>query len=192
MPCFDTHTLAVCGDGRSHYGAYLSRHADRFHDDGAPLTPAHFAAEAWTVATAPVMSPGYVRLRPDIADVRPGFDYDGDLLLRIDVRLRHRALTDGPGPGGRFADWWQHLRLGDDIAGPRLIEPEEYDRPAVLLTATLAVPVADHLLPAPTTTRGPELTEQARQAVHALVDVLNACAPPVNQLQAIGARRGDR
>ncbi|MEE1787739.1 hypothetical protein PUR71_33250 [Streptomyces sp. SP17BM10] len=190
MPDFTDHTLALCDGGGSRYGAYLAQHAGRFHDDGDPLRPAHFAAEAWTVATSPVMSPGYVRLRPDIADVRPAFDYNGGLLLRIEVRLRQRALADSLGPSGRFGDWWQHRPLGDDGRRPRLIEPEEYDRLAVLLTATLVVPVTDHLLPVPTATRGPELTEQARQAVHALAGVLNACAPPVNQLLAAGAPCG--
>ncbi|MFF7459342.1 hypothetical protein [Kitasatospora sp. NPDC008115] len=105
MPEFNRFTLAIvddirdreqASDGYSRYGAYIAQHADDFQDDGEPLRPVDFAAVAWAVATHPVMSPGYVDVRPDIQPLTVHRDYDGRPVLGAKVGLRHHDLTHRP------------------------------------------------------------------------------------------------
>ncbi|PBC77105.1 hypothetical protein BX265_1842 [Streptomyces sp. TLI_235] len=198
MPEFTTRTLALtddktdkarASDGRSRFGVYLANNAHLLHDSGDPLTPAEFARATWRIATAPVMAPGYVHLRPDLHNitlVAPDEDTD-DLALRIEVPLRHRALATWP--ARMTADWqpdpWATGRAGFTA----LARPDRADRTALLLTATVLVPVPAGLLTAPAGTRpGPEMTRQAKQTVTALVGHANAHAHLVNDLTA-GALR---
>ncbi|WP_051970649.1 hypothetical protein [Kitasatospora azatica] len=188
MTEFTSHTLALCDEyARKRYGNYLAQHRRDFVLDGEPLPPGHFAAVAWRIATSPVMAPGYVRLRPDVDGIYTTFTDDGELLLSIDVPLRHRVLANRPRV--EFSDWWQQRTYCDDGRFTDLIEPEELrGRPALLLTAAIVVPVPEDLLPRPTTTQGAELIAQAKEAVHTLVDLVNTQAKAVNELAAGGAR----
>ncbi|MEV7182213.1 hypothetical protein [Kitasatospora sp. NPDC093679] len=198
MPEFTTRTLALtddktdkarASDGRSRFGVYLANNAHLLNNFGDPLTPAEFALAAWRIATAPVMAPGYVRLRPDLHNltlVAPDEDTD-DLALRIEVPLRHRTLATWP--ARIIADWqpdpWATGRGGFTA----LARPDRADRTALLLTATVLVPIPANLLVAPTGTQpGPDMTRQAKQTIAALVDHVNAHAHLVNDLTA-GALR---
>jgi len=191
MPDFTSRTLALLDDtddrdrsddGHSRYGAYLRINADQFHNDGDPLTPAEFAHAAWRIATSPVMSPGYVRIRPDLRDVTPdltGDDYDS-LALRIVVPVRHTALTRR---SAQLTDWATRYSGWGDDRWKVLVEPEPTNRAALLLTATLLVPVPEHALIAPTTTRpGRTLTREAKRAVRALAEHANSHAHLVADL----------
>ncbi|GGV39556.1 hypothetical protein GCM10010495_66150 [Kitasatospora herbaricolor] len=191
MPQFTAHTLALiddaydkanASDGSSRFGSYLAVNAGRLHDAGAPLGPVDFAQAVWRIATSPVMSPGYVRIRPDLAAlalVTTGEDYDR-IALRIDVPLHHDVLTHRP--AARSEDW-QHdpWHISTD-RWLRHVEPG-LDRPALLLTATLFVPVPEHVLTAPSVARpGPAMTREAKQTVRNLVEHANAHARLVSGL----------
>ncbi|MFG3051415.1 hypothetical protein ACGFZP_10790 [Kitasatospora sp. NPDC048239] len=198
MPEFDRFTLAIvddiydreqASDGHSRYGAYLAQHADDFHDGGEPLGPVDFAAVAWSVATAPVMVPGYVAVRPDVYPLTVHRDYEGRAVLSAKVGLRHRDLTRRPDSRFRPLDWERDPWGRHDDPWPVLVGPELTDRPAVLVAATLLVPVPDGILLRPTAARpGRTLTHEAKQVVAALAAHANsALAPLVDDLLG-GAR----
>ena len=190
MPQFTSHTLALIDDdydkanasnGGSRFHAYLAVNAGRLHEDGAPLTAVDFAHAVWRIATSPVMSPGYVRIRPDLAAltlVTTG-DNDDQLALRIDVPLHHRVLARRPAgwPGDWERDPWSS---SDEWAAA--IEPG-LCRPALLLTATLLVPLPGHALTAPSVARPcPAMTRQAKQTVRAIAEHANTHAHLVADL----------
>ncbi|WP_033820904.1 hypothetical protein [Kitasatospora sp. MBT63] len=197
MPEFSTRTLALtddradrenASDGFSRFGAYLAHNPGLLHDESEPLTAKEFAFFTWQIATSPVMSPGYVRIRPDLhalALVSAGEDGD-DLALRVDVPLRHRALAEWPATivGDWQADPWA---AGDGFIA--LVEPERTDRTALLITATVLIPVPAAVLVAPTTAvPGEEMTWTAKRAVNALVDHANTHAPLLGDLLAWSIR----
>ncbi|MFD7643010.1 hypothetical protein ACFV4P_20400 [Kitasatospora sp. NPDC059795] len=195
MPDFTRSTLAIvddvadrrdASDGRSRFGAYLARNAGLLHDDGDPLSAREFAFSVWQVATAPVMSPGYVRHRPDLHGltlVTHGEDMD-QVALRIDVPLRHHHLATRP--DHRLADWQRDTWTTTD-GFTALTEPHSTGRPALLATAAVLLPVPSHVLVTPTaTTPGHDMTAQAKNAIAALVIWANTHAHLVNNL--IGAK----
>jgi hypothetical protein len=71
-------------DGKSRYGAYVRHNRKGFAEswDGTwdEALPAHFAEQAWRVATSPVMAPAYVRYHPRILSARIEHNFwDGSL-----------------------------------------------------------------------------------------------------------------
>lgn len=196
MPEFDRDTLAFTDDtydrenaseGGSRFGSYLRLNANLLHEDGEPLTAREFARTAWLIATSPVMSPGYVRTRPDLRDltlVMSGEDYDR-LALRIDVFLRHDVLAHRP--AGQPGDWERDPYDRSSNRWARLAEPAAGRRPALLLSATLLVPVPEDILITPTTARpGTTMTRQARQTVRVIAEHANAHAHLVADLTGVG------
>ncbi|MER5350686.1 hypothetical protein ABT093_10175 [Kitasatospora sp. NPDC002551] len=189
MPDFNRFTLAIvddirdreqASDGHSRFGAYIAHHAEDFHDGGEPLRPVDFAAVAWSVATFPVMSPGYVDVRPDVHPFTVHRGHDGGAFLCAKVGLRHRDLARR-----LFALDWERDPWGSrDDPWPVLVAPERTDRPTVLVAATLLVPVPDHILLQPTVCRpGRTLTHEAKQVVAALAAHANEhLAPLVDEL----------
>ncbi|MFE7560077.1 hypothetical protein [Kitasatospora sp. NPDC057500] len=193
MPDFDRSTLAIvddirdreqASDGHSRYGAYIAQHADDFHDEGQPLHPVDFAAVSWSVATFPVMSPGYVNVRPDVYPLTVHRDHDGGAVLSAKVGLHHHHLTHRPAGRPRPLDWERDPWSRPTDPWPVLVAPEHTDRPAVLLAATLLVPIPDHILIQPTAARpGRTLPREAKQIVTALAAHANsALAPLVDDL----------
>ncbi|WP_030061410.1 MULTISPECIES: hypothetical protein [Streptomyces] len=99
-------------------------------------------------------------------------DHDGGAQFCAKVGLRHSALAHRP--TGRPLDWerspWS--RPGDPW--PVLVDPERTDRPALLVTATVLLPIPDSILIAPTTARpGRTLTSEAKTVVRALAEHAN-------------------
>ncbi|MFD5463326.1 hypothetical protein ACFWIQ_10950 [Kitasatospora sp. NPDC127059] len=196
MPQFDHSTLVViddtadrkqASDGHSRYGAYIAQHTADFHEDGRPLRPVDFATAAWRTATSPVMAPGYVTVRPDLDRIEVYRDHDGGAQFCARVGLRHSALAHRP--DSRALDWERSPWSRPGEQWPVLVDPERTDRPAVLVTATLLIPIPDGILIAPSTARpGPALTREAKAAVRALAEHANAqLAPLVTDLLG-GAR----
>lgn len=198
MPEFTTRTLALtddktdtarASDGHSRFGIYLANNANLLNDFGDPLSPVEFALATWRIATAPVMAPGYVHIRPDLHSltlVAPGEDSPG-VALRIEVPLRHRVLAAWP--ARMIGDWQPDPWATGGTGFTALAHPERTDRTALFLTATILVPVPAALLVAPTRTRpGREMTRQAKQTIAALVQHANANAHLVNDVTA-GALR---
>ncbi|MFF2039003.1 hypothetical protein ACFVVX_01140 [Kitasatospora sp. NPDC058170] len=169
-------------DGRSHYGVYL---AARFHQityGGDYADTMDFAIWAWQIATSPVMSPGYLRIRPDVAAITPHLTEDSGLVMRIDIPLRHHALAHRP---ARVDDWTRERNTWDDNPRwTRLAQPEPTgDRPTLLTTASLLVPVGDeHVIVGTARKPGPGLIRDAKRAVKALAARVNDHAHLVNAL----------
>ncbi|MGX4737166.1 hypothetical protein [Kitasatospora griseola] len=195
MPDFTRSTLAIAddvadrrdaSDGHSRFGAYLARNARLLHDDGQPLSAREFAFAAWQVATAPVMSPGYIRHRPDLHNLTPvshGEDMDR-VALRIDVPLRHHQLAT---PVDHRLDDWQRDVWTTTDGFTALAEPRHTGRTALLTTATLLLPVPNHILVTPTAIEpGRKMTAQAKEAVAALAAWANKHARLVNDLTGAG------
>ncbi|WP_045303676.1 hypothetical protein [Saccharothrix sp. ST-888] len=182
----DAYDRSRASDGHFRYGAYLKQKARLLHDQGCILRPAEFAHAAWRIATSPVMSPGYVRIRPDLLGVtlvEAGED-GHDVALRIDVPLRHGDLAHWP---ARTLDW--QTDWDDWNPGPwrRAVEPALTNRPALLTTATLLIPVPADLLVQPTiTVPGTVMTSEAKEAVKALVRHANARSHLVAELTGGG------
>lgn len=187
MPQFDHSTLVIvddiadrrdASDGRSRYGAYIAHHAGHFHEDGDPLRPTEFAAAAWRIATSPVMAPGYVAVRPDIDRVEVYVDHDGGVQLCAKIGLRHGALARRP--TGHPLDWERAPWSRPGEPRPALAAPERTDRPAVLVTATVLLPIPDTILTTPTTAGpGRTLTDEAKTVVAALARHANTHLAPL-------------
>ncbi|WP_457029252.1 hypothetical protein [Kitasatospora sp. P5_F3] len=188
---FDEHTIAYtddaydrerASDGHSRYGAYLADRAEQFSDLGDPLTPVEFAIAAWRVATSPVMSPGYVRVRHDLTGLTTGRDDEGNLHLRLELPLPHRALAIRP--SSRPADWDARSDRWNPCPWSLLVEPEAITRPTLLTTAALLLPVPVADLVAPTSGYDRQrTTKEAKSAVQALVRHVNAHAHLIGALR---------
>ncbi|MFD8598384.1 hypothetical protein ACFV1L_25605 [Kitasatospora sp. NPDC059646] len=191
MPDFTRSTLVIAddvadrrdaSDDHSRFGSYLALNAHRLHDDGRPLSARDFAFAVWRIATAPVMSPGYVRFRPDLHAVTlvPHREDLDQVAVRIDVPLRHHQLAAQP--DHRLADWQRNVwATADGFAA--LAEPRPTGRPALLAKATLLLPVPDYILGTPTAAEpGRMMTRQAKLAVAALARWTNGHAHLVNDL----------
>ena len=137
---------AYASDGVSRYGAYLRQRADWFRDVD---TPKEFAATAWRVATGPVMSPGLVRIRPDLGSVTLDFDEGGEGILRATVRVplpQHRLRGASEQLRYPIGDW--HTERTWDPEGTRHEEPRaSREHAAVLVTAAVLIPIDTARLP---------------------------------------------
>ncbi|MFJ3856169.1 hypothetical protein ACIPRL_08080 [Streptomyces sp. NPDC090085] len=174
-------TLAQLDDSEAdRYAAYVNQRLDRFHeydDENKPLPADEFAAQAWTIATTPE-GPGYVRLRPDLLDVRPYFDDDdGALYLSLRLPIRHSAVRTRIPFGPDVTDWDRHTLRHDGWTTP--LPPRPGTRTALLFSAELRISAASWPLYVPTTTRGPGLLRDTAAAVRILVDHLNQDAAPL-------------
>ncbi|MFI8265321.1 hypothetical protein [Streptomyces sp. NPDC085665] len=102
---------------------YLRDHRDRMFDEDRD-NQERVLAWAWEVATGPIMSPGYVRLRPDIHRLRLGRDdYDGSLFAQATFPVPHHQLN-GRVPYA-IRDWTTGHRLSTPF--PDLEEPDLSD-----------------------------------------------------------------
>jgi len=167
--------------GGSRFAAYVAQNRKAFNPWGdEEPDPVMFAAAAWRTATGPVMSPGYVRRRPDLSRVTAQREeWDGGLVLAVEVPLQHHRLA-GPRLPYQWGDWetdsFQYS--GDEYQ--HLVEPEAHrHQVAVLTTTSVQILAKGWPLPTPTATEGPELVEQARQMLRVLVDGINREAGPV-------------
>ncbi|MDT3395762.1 hypothetical protein RKE29_03710 [Streptomyces sp. B1866] len=181
---------ARASDGHSRFGVYLAQRPALFHEPGEPDTPLanaeEFAAAVWQVACAPVMSPGYVRVRPDLTAVRIEHREDGEgLLAVVDVPLPHTALRAHL--PYRWRDWQPARDLDDDADGYAGSWLPGDDRPAVLVTAQVRVPLVGPW-PVPAAPRGLGLTVSAMDAVDLLAEQVNQAAGPM--VTALIARPG--
>jgi len=164
--------------GGSRFAAYVRKAQKDFNPwDDEILDPVEFAVAAWRTATCPVMSPGYVRHRPDLQRITAHRDdWDGRLVLVVAVPLRHYHLG-GPRLPYQWADW-QEDRYVSSQEYPQLVEPEPSDI-AVLTSTAVKISAKGWPLPTPTATEGPELVAQVKQMLEVVVDNLNREAGPI-------------
>lgn len=182
----DEHDRDYASNGTSRYEAYLRQNhslfRDGWSDEPRPVQdPAEFAVHAWTVATGPIMAPGYVWTRPDLRKVTlHRDDEDGSLYADIHVPLRH---SDIGGNTKRFPYSWQDWESESDYSGAEyvgLFEPRSVKKPSVLATAVVRVPGQEWSnLVKPTAYEGRTLLDEARQAVFTVAQHINDDAGPM-------------
>lgn len=194
MPTWTANVLVAVDDdydrenadfrGGSRYAAYLKKNQQRIAasqwDD--EMDPVRFAVDVWNIATGPIMSPGYVRVRPDLSSVRIyRDDWDGHLYVEIALPLPQHRLG-----GLRLPyEWrdWQPTRfqpgVPDEFA--RLGEPETQGGvcKAVLTTTTVRIPGPDWDLVTPTSLEGATMYEEARRSVALVCEHINREAAAV-------------
>jgi len=177
-------------DGRSRYGAYVRQNLSGFAEcwDGTWDMALHvrFAAQAWRVATGPIMAPGYVRRHPRILSARLEYSY-GDGSLAANVEL----ITPWPQPLRQSSQWikqighgWWHdwpMDFSDAYNDPS--DEDLAKRPYLLASAALrfTVPIGQFAHPPSAEPAAEELTELASQSVAVLVTELNRIVVPVIQ-----------
>jgi hypothetical protein len=170
-------------DGVSRYGAYV-RAATSGPDAGGDQV-AELAVRAWTLATGPVMAPGYVRCHPAIRLARlERSDWDGSLLASIDLVTGQARHLTGPRAGARQC-WWQDWpRERNPWTGTDAwYEPSGQDlarSPYLLYQASLRFTVPQTGLAKPPARPGtPRLVARCRDTVAALVRTVNTIVSPV-------------
>ena len=164
----------------SRFGRYLAKKLDGLWEEDR-ADPAAFLAWAWHVATPPIMTPGYVRIRPDVRSIRlTQSDYDRRLLVQIETPVQHGQLAPGVRPPYAVRDW-ETDRYSYSSSGPSALQaPEDESRPALLLSAVLRLPADDWKLHQPAGTWPGEelLIDDAKQAIAVAVQHINATAGP--------------
>jgi hypothetical protein len=168
--CVDEdYDISNAGDRRSRYGSYLYSRAHLFSEDGEPVEPPEFAATAFTIACAPVMSPGYVRQHPRIQKVAWCWDDDYRVAFKIQLAVPLPTPIADHLRGKDWADW--HREWSSDY----WFEPYDNDRPGAFTVVTVRVPVGVHTLPDNTyTLDGTPTVTAAKTVVRTVCGQLNA------------------
>jgi hypothetical protein len=166
----------------SRYGAYLRERAGQFvegGEGGEPVSIEWFAALAWKIAQSPVMVPGYLQVRPDLGrvDLRRAEDDEEPGLLVAEVAV---PVGWPAGLRERLGRGWQSWSTEWDwAAGQEVLArfpPREARKPAVLLAASVQVPILASALPA---RRRRELdTGDAKRVVRAVCRRVDEVAGP--------------
>ena len=181
-------------DGISRFGAYVRQSgaiADcltECNDEAGQnqqTLQARFAAAAWSTATTPVMSPGYVRRHPRVISAHIEFNaWDGTLTGAVEL------VTPWPQPLVRSRDWQQGTWWQDwptESRGGREIfcEPSGQDLAAhayLMVSTRMAFPLR---LPARLPARSgwrDNVDAAARETVAALVVAMNSVVAPVIEI----------
>jgi hypothetical protein len=186
----EDYDVDYASDGISRFGSYVRQRAHLFVDDWEPLSAASFAATVWSVATSPVMSPGYVRIRPDVWSLTcfPG-EEPGFLLAELEVRVPWPAALRG----GQELDGWFSWQRTTSWAHEETMYLEPVgDRRSLLVTSVLRVPIDEGILPTPCRFAALDVST-AKRAISVICTEVNATAGPVvARLRAtapIGAQR---
>ncbi|GHB75954.1 hypothetical protein GCM10010331_74780 [Streptomyces xanthochromogenes] len=157
----------------SRFGSYISaRTEELFEEDRTDR--ALFTAWAWRIATPPVMSPGYIDIRPDLS-VTFDRDEDGDPIVKVTMPLPHRALAREHRPGYEVGDWEAPYGRGETY--PQLWAPAYIKRTAVLASAVMLVPATDWTLFVPSG-RPEQLVDDAQLAVETAARLINEYVGP--------------
>lgn len=163
------HDVEAASDRHSRYGAYLSQKRNLFHYDGPdrPPTrcPVRFAINAWTVATPPIMAPGYVIPHARIQNADFHWD-DSRAALAIDIAVPAPPITDHL--RSRWSGWTR------DEHSTRWQDPYSNDNVTALSTLTVRIPLTLNLFPTPYYSRGLADTRTAKEAVATLCRIANA------------------
>lgn len=164
----------------SRFGRYLTQHLDNLWSEDR-TDPAAFLVWAWSVGTGPIMSPGYIHIRPDLGAVRlTQSQHDGRLLAVIETPVGHGQLAQSVRPPYSVRDWENDRYDYSSDGYRRLQDPEDESKPALLLSATLRLPADGWTLHQPAGKWPVEelLIDDAKQAVAVAVARINAEAGP--------------
>jgi hypothetical protein len=140
----DTYDRKYASDGNSRLGAYLAQYMHRFESSGGALTLLRdeFAAAAFGVATAPIMSPPYVGTHQRVLLASAQWDENRRCGLVIDLATPTPASLADQLPS-RTRRWQRHAPTA------RFCPPEDNDELAAYSHLTVRVPFAVELLPDP-------------------------------------------
>jgi hypothetical protein len=163
-------------DGVSRYGFYLRDRAGQFSEGGEPIDPEWHATLVWRIATGPIMAPGYVQVRSDLGGVtlRRAEEEPGLLVADVEVPV------DWPdGMRQALGRDWQSWDTERELGGDRELRypPRRQEVPALLLTASVQVPIPMGGLPARRVRRGVD-TGDAKRVVQAVCRRVNEVAGP--------------
>ncbi|MEV6424986.1 hypothetical protein [Streptomyces sp. NPDC051662] len=158
----------------SRFGSYVSARTAEL-DEEDRTDRAEFTAWAWRIATPPVMSPGYIDIRPDLS-ITFDRDEDGDPIVKVTVPLPHRALARERRPGYEVGDWDARYSLNEGTYA-QLWAPAYIKRTTVLASATMLVPAKDWTLFVPSD-RAEQLVDDAQQAVEIAARLINEYVGP--------------
>jgi hypothetical protein len=170
-------------DGVSRYGEQVKAEAEAFADAYGDIAPVSFACTAWRLATAPALSPGFVRWHRRVLSARcVRNEWDGSLSARIElVSPRPATLTWSPDWQGdrEWRDWPQTFGQFLEPSHQDLVKTS-YLR-AMLLVQT---PIPLEGLPGPPAGPHDDLEGTARRTVVLLTRRLNeAVGPIIRQLE---------
>jgi hypothetical protein len=172
-------------DGASRYGDFLQQGAERFETifgiyDDERILAAEFAAEAWRVATAPVMVPGFVRSHRRIAGagvVRN--QWDGSLVGAAELIVEWPRGLAGD-RGWRRGECWRDWPSEADGSYIRPSDEDITKSSWLLPTAEALFTLDSAQLPErPNGPNDPALPGIATWTVTALVDQMNAVVVPI-------------
>lgn len=175
---YDRHAGDTNAPLDSRFGRYLTQRIEDLWEEDRD-DPADFLVWAWNVATPPIMSPGYIRIRPDLSAVRlTRSQYDGRLLLEITTPIGHGQLAKGARPPYAMRDWETDRYEYTSDRFRSLQAPEDESKPALLLSGVLYLPADDWTLHQPTGKWAVEelLVDDAKQAVAVAVKNINRVA----------------
>lgn len=166
----DAYDYAHASNGESRYGTYLAQHGRRFHyGDRKPTTePAEFAATAFAIASAPIMSPPYVGTHPRVLFASPRWDPERRCALLIDLAVPLTTTIADQLPA-HFGGWMR------DQYTSRYHAPDTNDQPAACTRLAISIPLPVDLLPPPAyTASGVADVHTAKHAVRALCTYTNS------------------
>lgn len=173
----DTSAFRIAKDEHARYGNYLGGHAEMFMDEEEPTTdPAEFARWAFTIATGPIMAPGFITHHERVVTV--GWHGDDSYRLALELGLavpmppaivRAVSQTSVRGWKHRTTPWNAHWDA-----------PEDNDRPSVFTTLTCRVPIDPTRLPTPRYAVGnAPRTPTAANAVAEVCGMVNKFVRPI-------------
>ena len=167
----------------SRYGVYLTKNLNILWEEER-TDPAAFASWAWSVATGPIMSPGYIRIRPDLQNVQVSrSDYDGTLYVTVGVPVRPDSLVDRARPPWTVRSWENDSDSWESGDYRSLVAPRDSSsdpKSTLLVSAELRVPATGWALhqPGDWTQFKELLVDDAKVAVDRLVQLINTHIGP--------------
>jgi hypothetical protein len=165
----DQRDRELASDRYSRYGAYLTQKRPLFHYDGSEQPPTtcavRFAIAAWTVATPPVMAPGYVLAHPRIQGTDFHWD-DSRAALAVHIAAPAPPITN------RLTSSWCSWHR--DAWSRQWQDPYLNDSVTVLSTLTIRLPLPVTRFPAPQYTSAGPNTDVAKASVAALCHLVNS------------------
>lgn len=165
----DQRDQELASDRFSRYGAYLAQKRQLFHYDGPDQPPTtcsvRFALAAWTVATPPVMAPGYVLTHPRIQGTDFHWD-DTNAALAVHIAVPAPPITN------RLASSWSGWHR--DTWSMQWQDPYLNHSITVLSTLTVRIPLRATRLPTPRYTSAAVETAVAKASVAALCRLANS------------------
>ncbi|MFJ4787601.1 hypothetical protein [Streptomyces sp. NPDC088794] len=168
---YDRRNASRPSTGR--FGSYISARENELNEEER-TDRSRFTAWAWHIATPPVMSPGYVEIRPDLS-VTFDRDEDGDPLVKVVVPLPHSVLARQHRPGYEVSDWEAPYGRGERYS--QLYGPSFVKRTAVLTSATLLEPAKDWDLYVPSGGAERRVAD-AQEAVETAARLINVYVGP--------------